>query len=41
MRLLIDEHEYSWNEAWRITTSTLNYTITPCFRRRWKAGRWS
>ena len=26
MRLLIDEHECSWSEAWRITTSTLNYT---------------
>ena len=26
MRLLIDEHEFSWNEAWRITTNTLNYT---------------
>jgi starch phosphorylase len=26
MRLLIDDHEFSWNEAWRITTSTLSYT---------------
>ena len=26
MRILVDEHDYSWNEAWRITTSTLNYT---------------
>jgi starch phosphorylase len=26
MRLLVDEHECSWNDAWRITTSTLNYT---------------
>ncbi|HET7681789.1 MAG TPA: glycogen/starch/alpha-glucan phosphorylase [Xanthobacteraceae bacterium] len=26
MRLLIDDHECSWNEAWRITTNTLNYT---------------
>jgi starch phosphorylase len=26
MRLLFDEHEVSWSEAWRITTATLNYT---------------
>ena len=26
MRLLVDEHNVSWPEAWRITTSTLNYT---------------
>ncbi len=26
MRILIDERDYSWNDAWRITTSTLNYT---------------
>ncbi len=26
MRLLIDEHDCAWNEAWRITTNTLNYT---------------
>src|SRR4029078_6499676 len=26
MRLLVDEHEVSWPEAWRITTHTLNYT---------------
>jgi starch phosphorylase len=26
MRLLVDEHECDWNEAWRITTATLNYT---------------
>jgi starch phosphorylase len=26
MRILIDEHEFSWTEAWRITTQTLNYT---------------
>jgi starch phosphorylase len=26
MRLLVDEHEFSWSEAWRITTQTLNYT---------------
>jgi glycogen phosphorylase len=26
MRLLVDEHEVSWTDAWRITTGTLNYT---------------
>jgi starch phosphorylase len=26
MRLLVDEHEVSWADAWRITTRTLNYT---------------
>ncbi len=26
MRILVDEHEFSWQQAWRITTATLNYT---------------
>jgi starch phosphorylase len=26
MRLLVDEHLVPWDEAWRITTATLNYT---------------
>ena len=26
MRILVDEHDYSWNDAWRITTATLSYT---------------
>lgn len=26
MRLLIDEHEMSWNEAWQLTRATLSYT---------------
>ncbi|RDI61244.1 glycogen/starch/alpha-glucan phosphorylase [Microvirga subterranea] len=26
MRLLVDEHGFDWDEAWRITTGTLNYT---------------
>ena len=26
MRILVDEQDCSWQEAWRITTSTLNYT---------------
>lgn len=26
MRLLVDEHGFEWDEAWRITTRTLSYT---------------
>jgi glycogen phosphorylase len=26
MRILVDEHDISWTDAWRITRSTLNYT---------------
>jgi starch phosphorylase len=26
MRILVDEHEFSWNDAWRITKQTLSYT---------------
>jgi starch phosphorylase len=26
IRILVDEHEHSWDEAWRITTGTLSYT---------------
>ena len=26
IRILVDEHDYSWEEAWRITTATLSYT---------------
>lgn len=26
MRLLMDEHDFSWDEAWDITTHTVNYT---------------
>jgi starch phosphorylase len=26
MRILIDEHDYSWKQAWTITRSTLSYT---------------
>ena len=26
MRILVDEHDYSWDNAWRITNATLSYT---------------
>ena len=26
MRILVDEHDHSWNDAWRITKATLSYT---------------
>ena len=39
MRLLIDHHELSFDEAWDITRATSATPITRCFPRRWKAGR--
>jgi starch phosphorylase len=26
MRILVDEHDHAWDEAWRVTTATLSYT---------------
>ncbi|HZP78193.1 MAG TPA: glycogen/starch/alpha-glucan phosphorylase [Pseudolabrys sp.] len=26
MRILVDEHEFSWTDAWRVTQATLSYT---------------
>ena len=39
MRLLIDERDLAWDEAWDITVATSGYTNHTCCLRRWRSGR--
>jgi starch phosphorylase len=39
MRILVDLHNFRWDEAWKITAATLSYTNHTLLPRRWRPGR--
>ena len=39
MRLLVDDHDMDWEQAWEITRTPLPIPTTRCCRRRWRNGR--
>ena len=39
MRMLVDEHDLSWEKAWDITSQPWPTPITPCFPKPWRNGR--
>jgi len=41
MRFFVDEAGLPWRQAWELVTALRATRITPCYRRRWRPGRWA